>query len=235
VNDPRIDDVLRKAAQSSPTPDPILLDRIAGAMQPSMAPVRPMPSVRMLSILLASLCIAIGLAGGFLIGMGGSRAMTSTQRLIFPALAGFIAAAGATWASAMIPGSKRREAPWNLLCAAVFTLLALFPTLFHDHHSDHFVHAGLVCLALGLSYAVPIGLAGWWLTRRGFAVNARDAALAAGTLAGLGGIGVLELHCPNFQLAHLLVWHTAVIPLSAALAVGLTKLVQIRRANRNSG
>jgi hypothetical protein len=235
VNDPEIDDVLRKAAQSSATPDPALLDRITGAIRPSMGPVRPMPSAVMLSIGLSSICIAIGLASGFLIGTGGSRVMTSTQRLIFPALTGFITAAAVAWAASMIPGSKRREAPWNLLCSATFTLLVLFPTLFHDHHSDHFVSSGLVCLALGLFYAVPVGLAGWWLTRRGFAVNPRDAALAAGTLAGLGGLGVLELHCPNFQLAHLLVWHTAVIPLSAALAVGLTKLVQIGRANRNSG
>ena len=235
MNDPDFDDVLRKAAQSSPTPDPALLERIAGAMQPSMKPVRPMASVRMLSVGLATICIAIGLGAGLLIGTGGSRAMTGTQRLIFPALTGFITAAGAAWAASVIPGSKRREAPWNLLCSATFTLLALFPTLFHDHHNDHFVSAGLVCLAIGLLYAVPVGLAGWWLTRRGFAVNPKDAALAAGTLAGLGGIGVLELHCPNFQLAHLLVWHTAVIPLSAALAVGLTKLVQVRRADRHSG
>jgi hypothetical protein len=28
---------------------------------------------------------------------------------------------------------------------------------------------------------------------------------------------MLELHCPNFEAAHLLVWHMAVVPLSAAL------------------
>ena len=35
-------------------------------------------------------------------------------------------------------------------------------------------------------------------------------------LGGLAAVGVLELHCPNFQAAHVLVWHTAVVPLSAA-------------------
>jgi hypothetical protein len=28
---------------------------------------------------------------------------------------------------------------------------------------------------------------------------------------------MLELHCPNLQAAHILVWHTAVVPVSAAL------------------
>jgi hypothetical protein len=28
---------------------------------------------------------------------------------------------------------------------------------------------------------------------------------------------MLELHCPNFQAAHILVWHTGVVPVSAAL------------------
>jgi hypothetical protein len=96
------------------------------------------------------------------------------------------------------------------------------------------VHAGLACLIAGLVNAIPIGLAGWWLLRRGFSVNPKDAAIAAGTLAGLGGILMLELHCPNFQLAHLLVWHTAVVPVSAALAVLLTKLVQVRRAHADA-
>jgi len=27
---------------------------------------------------------------------------------------------------------------------------------------------------------------------------------------------VLELHCANFEAAHLLVWHTAVVPVSGA-------------------
>jgi hypothetical protein len=32
----------------------------------------------------------------------------------------------------------------------------------------------------------------------------------------LAGVGVLELHCPNFEAAHILVWHTAVVPVSGA-------------------
>jgi hypothetical protein len=45
--------------------------------------------------------------------------------------------------------------------------------------------------------------------------------LAAGTVGGamaaLAGIGMLELHCNNFQALHILVWHTAVLPAGAAI------------------
>jgi hypothetical protein len=59
------------------------------------------------------------------------------------------------------------------------------------------------------------------MLRRGFAVNPASAGLVAGTLGGLAGVGMLELHCPNFQAAHILVWHIAVVPVSAALGAML--------------
>jgi hypothetical protein len=38
----------------------------------------------------------------------------------------------------------------------------------------------------------------------------------AGTLAGLAGVTMLELHCPNFEALHVMLWHTAVVPASGA-------------------
>jgi hypothetical protein len=37
-----------------------------------------------------------------------------------------------------------------------------------------------------------------------------------GTLAGLAGLTMLELHCANFQVLHVMLWHTAVMPVSGA-------------------
>jgi hypothetical protein len=42
-----------------------------------------------------------------------------------------------------------------------------------------------------------------------------SAGLAVGSLAGLAGPAVLELHCANFEALHVLVWHTLVVPVSA--------------------
>ena len=64
--------------------------------------------------------------------------------------------------------------------------------------------------------AIPAALAIWLVLRRGYAVDATSAGLAAGTLAGLAGVITLELHCPIFRAMHVMVWHTAVTPVSAA-------------------
>jgi hypothetical protein len=37
-----------------------------------------------------------------------------------------------------------------------------------------------------------------------------------GTLAGLAGVTMLELHCINLETLHVMLWHTAVMPVSAA-------------------
>ncbi len=100
--------------------------------------------------------------------------------------------------------------------AGSLALLAVFAVLFHDYRTDHFVSQGIVCLTAGLLHAIPAGLASWLLLRRGFAVNSVAAGLVAGTLAGLAGVTMLELHCANFEALHVMLWHTAVMPVSAA-------------------
>jgi hypothetical protein len=94
--------------------------------------------------------------------------------------------------------------------------LGVFALVFSDYQTDHFIVAGLACLLTGLLIAIPAALLGWALLRRGYAVNPTAAGLAGGTLAGLCGLVMLELHCANFQALHVLVWHTAVVPVSAA-------------------
>ena len=106
--------------------------------------------------------------------------------------------------------------------------------LFRDYSTDHFFSAGIACLLTGLLHAIPAGLLSWLMLRHGFAVNAASAGLVAGTLGGLAGVGMLELHCPNFQAAHILVWHTAVVPVSAALGalLGWELRFRVRSDNR---
>jgi hypothetical protein len=95
-------------------------------------------------------------------------------------------------------------------------LLAVFALLFRNYRTEHFVSAGIACLVTGLLLAIPAALLSWLLMRRGFAVNSVSAGLVGGALAGLCGVTMLELHCANFQALHVLVWHTAVVSVSAA-------------------
>jgi hypothetical protein len=118
--------------------------------------------------------------------------------------------------------------PSTLLALSSIALLAVFGHLFRDYHIDHFFSAGIACLLTGLLHAIPAGLLSWLMLRRGFAVNPASAGLVAGTLGGLAGVGMLELHCPNLQAAHVLVWHTAVVPVSAAVGALLARRIRLQ-------
>lgn len=217
MRDQEIDQILELAAQARHDVEPAVLQRIAGSIKSSMAPVRPLRPMWMLASGLILICVSVALAGAARAGFHGIEKMTGWDRaLIFPALGILAWLAAAGFVSEMIPGSRRRMAPKTLLAIGSLVLLGLFAVLFRDYRTDQFVSAGIVCLVAGVLHAVPAGLLGWCMLRRGFAVNSVAAGLVGGTLAGLAGVAMLELHCANFQALHLLLWHTAVLPVSGA-------------------
>jgi hypothetical protein len=229
MNDKEIDDILKQAAQAPEQVDPALLDRIAGSIQSSLRPVRPLAPAWALSLGLVLVCVAVAVGAAVRSGLYGFQKMAAFERaLIFPALAVFMALAATACVGEMIPGSRRRVPPGALLAGGSLALLAVFAAVFHDYQTERFVAQGLVCLAAGLFYAVPAALASWLLLRRGFAVNAVAAGVVAGTLAGLAGVTMLELHCPNFEAPHVMVWHTAVIVVSAGAGALVGRLRRMR-------
>ncbi len=212
-----IDEVLKRTVQAPHQVDPALLERIGRSIKSSMRPVRPLPPTWVLAGGLALLCAVVALAAAARAGFDGIEKLSIFQRaLIFPTLSILMWFAAIEFVGEMIPGSLRRVKPKALLGVGGVALLAVFALLFRDYHTDHFVSSGTACLITGLLHAIPAGLAIWFLLRRGFAVNAVAAGLAGGILAGLTGLAVLELHCVNFQALHILVWHTAVVPVSGA-------------------
>ncbi|HYW46435.1 MAG TPA: NrsF family protein [Bryobacteraceae bacterium] len=231
MRDREIDEILKQAAQASPDVDPGLLDRIAGSIGRSPGPVRPLPPAWVLEGGLVLICAAVALAGAARLGLYGIRGLSDLERaLIFSALGAFIWLTATACVSEMSPGSPRRVVPGLLLGAGSLALLAVFAVVFHDYGTDRFVAQGIACLTAGLLHAIPMALASWLLLRRGFAVNAVAAGLAAGTLAGLAGVTMLELHCANFEAPHVMLWHTAVLPLSAAAGALLGWYARSRRA-----
>jgi len=217
VRDEQIDEALNKAARAPQELKPETLRRISDAIGSSLRPVRPLPPQWAITGGLVLICAAVSLAGAARAGFFGIEKMSLLERgLIFPALGILAWVMGSALVHEMIPGSRRRISSGTLSILAIAALAGLFAFLFRDYQTDHFFSIGIVCLVTGFLHAIPAGLLGWLLLRRGFAVNPVSAGLIAGTLAGLAGVGVLELHCPNFQAAHVLVWHTAVVPLSAA-------------------
>jgi hypothetical protein len=217
VRDGEIDEVLKKAAQAPYTVESALLKRVADSIKPSMRPVRPLPSTRLLTTGIVLICAVVAVGGAARAGFYGIEKMGLLERaLIFSTLGILAWVAGTEFVNEMIPGSRRRVSAGALMRISSIVLLGVFAALFRDYRTDHFVSAGLACLLTGLLHAIPAALLSWLVLRRGFMVNSVSAGLAAGTLAGLAGVGMLELHCPNFQATHVLVWHTAVVPLSGA-------------------
>jgi len=217
MKDRDIDAILNHAAQAPHEVDSALLDRIAGAVGRSLVPVRPLPPAWALASGQILISAAVALAGAARLGLYGIQRMTVWDRaLIFSALTILVWLAATTSVAEMIPGSRRRVSPGILLTAGSLLLLAVFGILFRDYHTHRFVHQGIACLTAGLLHAIPVALASWLLLRRGFAVNSVAAGLVAGTLAGLAGVTMLELHCPNFEAFHVMLWHTAVVPIAGA-------------------
>lgn len=218
MRDKEIDEIVNKAVPAPQSPRPEVLQRITDSLQPTLRPVRPLPANWMLTGALVLACAAVAFVGALRGGLFGFEKMDLVQRaLVFPALAILLWATARTMVAEMIPGSRRSVMPGVLLVLGCVGLAGLFASLFHDPGMDHFVSIGIGCLTAGLEHAIPAGVLSWFVVRRGFALNAVSAGLVAGMLGGLAGIGMLELHCPNFETAHLLVWHLAVVPVSGAL------------------
>ncbi len=217
MNDREIDELLSGATVPQ-GPSPETLGRITESIAGAMRPVRPLPPRWMLSGAVVMVCATVALAGAAVLGFSGIAKMTRFERaFVFLTLAILALTAASELVSAMVPGSRRRFSSVGLLATAGLGLGAVLALCFRDYQTTRFIHAGLVCLAIGLMHALFAGLLGWLVLRRGFAVNAVSAGLTAGTLAGLAGVAMLELHCSNFQAAHVLVWHLGVLLVSAGL------------------
>lgn len=223
MNDRELDRLLQDAPLP-PGPRTEVMENIAGSVAASMRPIRPLPAPWLLAAELVLLCAATGFAAAVPLGLFGIARMTLLERCgVFSALSILTLISAPEVVRAVIPGSRRRLSSGALLATVVLSMEAVLFACFRDFHTNRFLHAGLVCLSLGTLTALVTGLLAWVVLRRGFAVDETAAGLAAGTLAGLAGVTMLELHCPNFETAHLLVWHAGVLLLSAGLGALLSR------------
>lgn len=220
----KIDELLERAASAPHALDPALLARVSAGIASNLKPVRPLPSASMLALALFLITAGLSVISAWALGFHGIEQLTASDvAVIFPALLFFTAIASVLNVSEMIPGARRLTSPSRLLLIILFTWIAVDLALFQNYNMGEFVKEGVPCLRAGLAVAAPTGIAGWLVLRRGFAVDRTAAGLAAGTLAGIAGLAMLELHCPILRTMHIMVWHTAVIPVSALAGALLAK------------
>jgi hypothetical protein len=121
----------------------------------------------------------------------------------------------------MFPGSRRRLSPALLSMGTFVCLTLVLAALFEAGHSGRFFREGMPCFEAGIPYAIPAALLFWLILRLGVVFSPRATGALCGALAGLIGVSVLEIHCSNFDLRHILVWHLGV-GVTGALAGLLT-------------
>ena len=208
-----IDRILAQAANRSAPPDPdsAAIARAKNSLPGSLAPVRPIGSLLLFVCLFVAAFAAIALCGALTFGIRGLPLLSIVRRaVIFPVVLAGAGIAAIASAREMRPAGGTRISP-VALAIGVLAPLAAFTLLFQDYNFQNFVPEGVRCLLAGLACAIPAAILIFLLLRRGFILDYRAAGLAAGTLAGLAGIGMLELHCPILKAPHILFWHVAVV------------------------
>lgn len=224
-----LDWMLDDLAASATPLAPELRRRLAATLPSVLEPTSPLPARGVLWAGLVAMAAAVAFAAAARAGLHGWSALDVWERaLIFPVLLLLLGLAASGLVREVIPGSPRHLGTGWRLAAIWVIALALFALLFRQYGTDNFVRSGIACLSAGLAWSLLVAALGWWWLRRAFALRPAMAGLAAGSWAGLAGLGMLELHCPNLQAPHVLVWHVAVVPIAAGFAMLAAHLVRPR-------
>jgi len=188
----------------------------------NLRPVRPLPPSWVFLLTFMLFFVALSCAGVLYLGPYGWFLLMPGQKLaVFTTLAASAALLAFSLARQMVPGQKSLLRP-GFLPIGLFVLLCLtVASVFQVRTDPHFLQSGETCLRAGLPYAIPAALAFWWILRRGAILSPRMIGATTGMLAGLVSMTVLEVHCTNLNVWHILVWHVgfALLGLAAGLLV----------------
>jgi hypothetical protein len=204
--------------------DPGQIDRLQKMILGDLRPVRRLlPSwvflCAFLLFLLALSCLGVlylGPAGWFVLMLGQKIA-------VFVTLAASAALLAFSLVRQMVPGQESPVRPVLLPFGLLVLLSLVVASVFQVRADPHFLQSGEACLRAGIPYAIPAAFVFWLILRCGAILSPRVAGATTGMLAGLVSTTVLEAHCPDLNLWHILVWHFgfAVLGLVAGLLVAI--------------
>ena len=133
----------------------------------------------------------------------------------------------------IVPGSRHRISPRLLPIEVVISLILLTLVSFQFQQEANFWARGWVCLSLGLLMGGLAALPLWMVLRRGAVLYPAMTGAATGLIAGLVGVSVLEIHCPNLDAWHIVVWHLGVAVMCSIAGLGIGLRSEIRAKQRN--
>lgn len=227
MKDREIDALL--SSSSLPALGSAQIKNIEAAVLSDLKPVRPLASAGVYSAAFAGLFITACIVGWLVVGERGWHALSALQRdLIFVPLAVIAALAVYSIVHQMTPAAKYPRSA-ALLAVAVFLWLFVFMLLiFRPASEAAFVEHGLACFRIGMLFAIPTALLFVLLLRRGAGLMPLLTGATAGGLAGLAGLTVLEIHCPNLNLYHIVIWHVSVTVVCVLLGFVFSSVTFLR-------
>lgn len=206
--------------QEAAAPSTPRLQQIQSMLLKDLKPVRPISPRYVFLIAFGLLFLGGVLIGSRLLGVAGWNALSGVQRVAMftvSAVGGILLVISLT--QEMVPGSGYSMSAVRLPAAVLGALTIATVAVFRPQSEPAFVSTGLMCLRIGMTYSVPAALFSWLILRRGAMLSPRLTGIAAGVFAGLIGVTVLEVYCPNLNMHHVVVWHLGVILLTALAGV----------------
>jgi hypothetical protein len=225
---------LLEEAEKGPVPSESQLKRIQTGIVEHLEPVRPLPPSGVFLAAFAFIFLVVVAAGALRLGTNGWAALNIGQRVaVFASLAASAVILAASMARQMVPGSRHTVPPVALPGGILLALVLVIATAFRSRGELAFVADGLACMRNGLTYSVPAALLFWLLLRRGAILCPKIIGAAAGGLAGLIGLSVLEVNCPNLNIFHVLVWHWGVVLISSLAGALIGAAAEYIERSRN--
>jgi hypothetical protein len=221
-------------AGRAPVPSESQLRRIRAGILENLEPVRPLPPSSIFLFACATIFLCVVAVGALLFGMNGWGVRNMVQRVaVFATLGCSAVLLAVSMVRQIVPGSKHALAPAALPIAVLAVLMLAIAATFRPQEESAFVGGGLPCLRNGLTYSIPAAFLFWLLLRRGAMLFPKPIGAAAGGLAGLIGLTVLEVSCPNLNVFHHLVWHGGVVLIGVLAGAALGAAVEYIEPWRN--
>ena len=188
------------------------LKQIESTVMADLKPVRPIASSSVYLAGFASIFVAVCIIGASILGESGWHALTTFQRAaVFAPLAATIAVLIFSIVRQMVPAAKYAYSSATIAASLFVVLLLMISVLFSRAPEHAFIQNGLPCFEIGMICAIPSAFLFIALLRRGAALSPALTGATAGGLAGLVGLAVLEIQCPNLNVYHIVVWHISVL------------------------
>ena len=198
------------------------LDHLIDNLSQGLKPVRPVSSAAGLT-LFAAVALATLLGAMWLWGLSAAVGdlRPSPMTLMSGGLFFLLGLAGGWTLTRMAQptiGAQNNGWRWAAGAVAVLPVAALI-LMFASSAAQTGVSldAGIGCLIRGLVASLAVAAALTWYLRRGAPLRVHTASLLVGLTAGAVGAVAVALNCPDDGLAHIGLWHAAIVAVAGAL------------------